>query len=110
MTSSLNLAIFWSAAALCVVAQVAILRLLLGRQAYPSANDTPSATRPASVPDSAANARHTGRLIEAAWGLIPALALVALFIFTWREMHAPPTMEALPPAHAVPSASAELVQ
>lgn len=65
-------AIFWIAVASCAVAQLAILHSIV--------------VSPARVPaQGAAPAKQ--RAIEIFWAVLPGVALIALFIFTWRAMH-----------------------
>ena len=67
-------AIYWSAVACCVVAQVAILRSALARH-------RPPAGAPATLPP-------VRRGVEVVWALLPALALAAVLAFTWRAVRA----------------------
>ena len=60
VSPALAKALFWAAVALCTVAHLAILR---------------SVTR--SMP---------GRRLEITWALIPAIALAALLVMTWRNI------------------------
>lgn len=82
--------LFWAAVAACVVAQAAIVR---------SALHAPSAGRPSA--DGAAPLRAPPRVIEIGWTVLPAIALAAVLVLTWRAMHP------LPPA-ASPAAPALL--
>ena len=61
-------AVFWIAVACCVVAQVAILRSVM------------AARRGAVSPPA-----RQGR--EILWAVLPALALAATLLLTWRAMH-----------------------
>jgi heme/copper-type cytochrome/quinol oxidase subunit 2 len=73
---TLRTAIFWIAAACCVVAELAILRsLLFGRAA--------EAGRP--------GAGRTKRATEIAWALLPAAGLLVVLYLTWRAVDAPQT-------------------
>ena len=67
-------AIYWSAVACCVVAQVAILRSALARH-------RPPAGAPATLPP-------VRRGVEFVWALLPALALAGVLAFTWRAVRA----------------------
>jgi len=67
-------AIFWVAVACCSIAQVAILRSVV--------------TSPARVAEAAGSTSPARRLAEIAWAVLPGIALAALFVFTWRAMHA----------------------
>ena len=68
-------AIFWVAVAACSIAQIAIVRSVF--------------ISPARV-DEAAGAGSPGRrLSEIAWAVLPGVALVVLFVYTWRAMQSP---------------------
>ncbi|HEY7393519.1 MAG TPA: hypothetical protein VH559_01660 [Gemmatimonadaceae bacterium] len=67
-------AIFWIAVACCSIAQVAILRSVV--------------ISPARVAEAAGSTSPARRLAEIAWAVLPGIALTALFVFTWRAMHA----------------------
>jgi hypothetical protein len=67
-------AIFWSALACCVVAQVAILRSALTRH-------RPPAGAPVTLPP-------LRRGAEMVWALLPAIALAGVMILTWRAVRA----------------------
>ena len=76
-------AIFWVAAALCAVAQAALLHsFFLG------------ASRPRR------DATVAFRATETLWAVVPALVLVLLLAGTWRTMHGPGGHAALPGAPA----------
>lgn len=66
--------LFWSSAACCAIAQYLILRSVGGGRHLPE----PSARLP----------RQRG-VVELVWAVVPAVALVALFVVTWRTMHPP---------------------
>jgi heme/copper-type cytochrome/quinol oxidase subunit 2 len=70
----LTTAIFWLAALSSAAAQVMILRSAIV-----------STPRPASPQASWPTLR---RALEIAWAGLPGIALVVLFLFTWRAMHA----------------------
>jgi heme/copper-type cytochrome/quinol oxidase subunit 2 len=66
-------AIFWIAVVACVVAQVAITRsVLVARQP-----ELPAGAR-------VAPARRSAELV---WALLPAVALAAVLVLTWRTLH-----------------------
>ena len=69
MPLSLANAIFWVAAALCLVAEIAIVRSALVARGAP-AGAVPGARRP----------------IEVLWTLLPAIALALVLGATWRAM------------------------
>ena len=66
--------LFWTAVAVCVVAQAAIFRALLAPHEAASAPET--VPRP-----------RTGA--EVAWALAPALGLALVLALTWRAIHGP---------------------
>ena len=73
MSPSLSSALFWIAVACCAVAQVALIW---------------SAIRaPMSGSTESASMRMPSRASEIAWTIVPAVGLVVLLVFTWREMH-----------------------
>jgi heme/copper-type cytochrome/quinol oxidase subunit 2 len=67
--------LFWSSVACCAIAQFLILRSVAGRRHVPE----PSARLPR---------QRDG--MELLWAVVPAVALAALFVVTWRTMHRPP--------------------
>ena len=70
MSPSLTGALFWIAAATCVVAQLALLW---------------SAIRaPMSGSTESASMRMPSRASEIAWTIVPAIGLALLLVFTWR--------------------------
>jgi heme/copper-type cytochrome/quinol oxidase subunit 2 len=69
----LTTAIFWLAALSSAAAQLMILRSAV------------STTRQTSMGGSWPTLR---RALEIAWAGLPGVALVVLFLFTWRAMHA----------------------
>ena len=64
--------LFWIAAALCAVAELAILRAVFS----PQGNASSSAPIP-----------HSPRGAEMLWAVLPAIALAALLAATWRAIH-----------------------
>ena len=64
--------IFWIAAALCVVAELAILR---------------AAFAPPTDAGSSALVPHSPRGTEMIWAVIPAIVLAFLLAATWRAVH-----------------------
>lgn len=62
-----NLILFWLAAVVCLVAHTAIVR-------------------------SVVRARNSGRwVVDATWAVVPAVGLIAIFVWTWHVLHAIPT-------------------
>ena len=94
MSLSLATAIFWIAAALCLVAEIAIVRSALVVRSAPG-GAVPRSRRP----------------IEVLWTLLPAIALAFVLAATWRAMqqHAARATGATPAARSdagLPSVSA----
>lgn len=71
--------IFWVAALVCALSQVAIVRSALRARAQ-----RPDGT--ASPP----------RAIEVAWTVVPGLFLIVVLIFTWRALHPVPPITIVP--------------
>jgi hypothetical protein len=76
MSPVLSDAVFWVAVVACAVAQLAILRSVLG---------TKGLVRP--TPATGAPLRAQPRAVEIAWAVLPALALAAVLALTWRALH-----------------------
>lgn len=72
MSLRLTDVIFWFSAVSCALAQAAILRSVIIAPARAS-------DRPAGSP--------VRRALEIAWAVLPGVALVAVFVLTWRVMH-----------------------
>jgi heme/copper-type cytochrome/quinol oxidase subunit 2 len=64
--------LFWSSVACCVIAQYFILRSVGGQR---------------RAPEPAANLPRQRGALEMIWAVVPAVALVVLFVFTWRAIH-----------------------
>jgi hypothetical protein len=75
--------LFWIGAAACAVAQAAILRAVVG------GGDAQPAHRQlgANGPDRPFPGRATHRVTEAAWALVPGVALAFVLVWTWRTVH-----------------------
>ena len=69
---SLAAPVFWIAAAICIVAEIAILRSAFAPH--------PDTTESGSLP-------HSGKGIEMIWAILPAIALAILLAATWRVVH-----------------------
>ncbi len=63
--------LFWTSVACCAVAQLLIIRSVLGKHRIAD----PSGTLP----------RSRGA-VEVVWAVVPAIGLAALLFFTWRAM------------------------
>jgi heme/copper-type cytochrome/quinol oxidase subunit 2 len=74
-------AIFWIAVACCAVAQLAIVRSAFVSPA------TPAGSGSADSNDSHAPASTARRASEIAWAVLPGVALVVLFFYTWSAIH-----------------------
>lgn len=71
-THSLAEPIFWVAAVICVIAEIAILRSAFIPRSHAADSDP--------IP-------HSPRGAEMIWGVIPAIALALLLSATWRAIH-----------------------
>lgn len=84
--------LFWVAAIVCAIAQVAILRGVV----VDGAKDEP--TQGATVPSPGAvgaPTRRARRMAEAAWALLPGVVLAIVLVWTWHTVH--PTHRTPPP-------------
>ena len=63
--------LFWVSVACCVVAQLFIVRSVLGAR---------------HVPNPAAHLPRARASVELLWSIAPAVALVVLLVFTWRAV------------------------
>lgn len=75
--------LFWVAAAVCAIAQLAILRGVVGDGA-PDPDRAPSDPPHAPATHEVSRGR---RAAEAAWALLPGLALALVLVWTWHAMH-----------------------
>ena len=75
MTMRLSFAtgLFWVSVACCLIAQLFIVRSVLGARHLPS----PEATVP-----------RARAALELFWAVVPAVALAVLLVFTWRAVQA----------------------
>ena len=64
--------LFWMSVACCTVAQVFIIRSVLGSR---------------NAPEPAANVPRSRDAVEVMWAVLPAVVLGVLLLFTWRAMH-----------------------
>ena len=76
--------IFWFSAICCAVAQAAILRSVI--------------VAPTQGADSSRRTTRRRRATDIVWAVLPGLALVAVFVLTWRMMHGGHTILASPSA------------
>ena len=74
-------AIFWIAVACCTVAQLAIIRSAIVSPATPARAGHSDST------DSHAPASSARRASEIAWAILPGIALIILFCYTWNAIH-----------------------
>lgn len=75
--------IFWCSAICCALAQAAILRSVI--------------VAPVRAADTGRLA--TGkRIVDIVWAVLPGIALVLVFVFTWRVMHGAPVIPSAPSA------------
>jgi heme/copper-type cytochrome/quinol oxidase subunit 2 len=63
--------LFWVSVACCLVAQLFIVRSVLGAR---------------HVPNPAAHVPHSRAGVELLWAIAPAVALAVLLVFTWRAV------------------------
>ena len=73
MHLSLATGLFWTSVACCLIAQILIVRSVLGVRHLPA-------------PDPALPRARAS--VELLWAVAPAVALVALLLFTWRAIDA----------------------
>lgn len=90
MSHALADAIFWIAVASCTIAQVAILRSIL-------------TVAPPGAPVPAASATRAHRAMEIVWAILPAIALAAVLLFTWRAMQRWQAADSAPSTHSTHS-------
>lgn len=74
-------ALFWIAAAACVVAQFFIIRAVV--RAVPSVTGSPNVPTPR-------------RALEIAWAILPAVLIIAVFLGAWRIVSPSAPLEPLP--------------
>ena len=67
--------LFWASVACCAVAQYLIIRSVGGQR---------------HLPEPAARLPRQRSAVELLWAVVPAVALAALFVVTWRTMHRTP--------------------
>ena len=91
---TLRSALFWVAAACCVVAELASLKSLLFGRAR-AADQRPTTGPLASV-------HRASRPVEIAWAIIPAVGLLFVLYLTWRAVD-PPVPSARDVSHRVAS-------
>ena len=70
---TLRVAIFWVAALLCIVAEIAILRSMLR-------GSRSGAATPDTLPDSVVP--HSRPSVELVWAIVPAIGLIAILALT----------------------------
>ena len=63
--------LFWMSVACCTVAQLFIIRSVLGSR---------------HAPEPAANVPKSRDAVEVMWVVLPAVVLAVLLVFTWRAM------------------------
>jgi heme/copper-type cytochrome/quinol oxidase subunit 2 len=63
--------LFWTSVACCLIAQVFIIRSVLGARHLPK-------------PEAHVPRAHGG--VELLWAVVPAVALAVLLVFTWRAV------------------------
>jgi len=78
--------LFWISVACCLIAQVLIVRSVVGVRHLPA-------------PDPALPRARSG--VELLWAVAPAVALTALLVFTWRAIESREARAATPAVEAV---------
>ena len=78
---TIRTALFWIAAASCVVAEVAILRSLLFGRARKAEQEN----------ESGAVVGRSSRPVEVTWAVLPAVGLLVVLYLTWRAVERPST-------------------
>lgn len=79
---TIRTALFWIAAACCVIAELAILRSLLFGRARKAERQN----------ESGAVVVRSSRPVEVAWALLPAVGLLLVLYLTWRAVERPSTL------------------
>jgi heme/copper-type cytochrome/quinol oxidase subunit 2 len=74
-------ALFWTAVALCAVAQFFSLRAVFAPEAPAPVGS------PAEAGRAAGRLRRPSRPLEIAWAVLPAVGLVLLFVWAWQLQH-----------------------
>jgi heme/copper-type cytochrome/quinol oxidase subunit 2 len=83
--------LFWTSVACCLVAQLLIVRSVLGARHVPAPT--------ADVPRARAG-------VELLWAVVPAIALAVLLVFTWQAVRERDALRAAGAASASPAAEA----
>jgi len=78
---TIRAALFWIAAACCVIAEVTILRSLLVGRARKAEQQNEGGTV----------VGRSSRPVEVAWALLPAVGLLFVLYLTWRAVERPST-------------------
>lgn len=79
---TIRAALFWIAAACCLVAELAILRSLLFGRARKAERQNERGT----------GTGRSSRPVEVAWALLPAVGLLLVLYLTWRAVERPSTL------------------
>lgn len=79
---TIRAALFWIAAACCLVAELAILRSLLFGRARNAERQN----------EGGAVVGRSSRPVEVAWALLPAVGLLLVLYLTWRAVEQPSTL------------------
>ena len=89
MPLSPRLLLFWTSAVCCLVAQVLIVRSVLAVRRLPEPHPELARSRDG---------------VELFWAVLPAVALVVLFFFTWRAIEQRTSLEQAVAAPAMEAA------
>jgi len=105
MPSLATESLFWGAAAVCALAEMAIVRgAIVGVW-----HDRRSGSPPGNVEGTVGGDRRRPRTAgELAWALLPGIVLALVLVWTWRTMHpaSAPGHAPAPPALSAPSSGA----
>ena len=85
MSSSLAALLFWISVALCAIAELAIVAATARASRRSATPDARASLDLPNVPDARPLPR-TRRWLELLYVVAPAVALVLLFVFTWRAL------------------------
>lgn len=77
--------LFWTSVACCLIAQILIVRSVLGARHLPASDP--------ALPRARAG-------VELLWAVAPAVALAVLLLFTWRAIDARETRRSMPVVEA----------
>ncbi len=92
--------LFWGAVALCTIAQLFILKAVFMPGPLPTSG-------PAADGRAAGRLRPASRPLEMAWVVLPAIALVLVFLWAWQLRHPAPLQGAASASADITSPTAQ---